>query len=439
MTTVLDKNHQRKVKYLKVRCSDYKEGCEWVGDLKDLHNHLDPDKGECGIICPFGCGKYSRSSKMRNHTCDCDKRMISCKRCGYYNTYTIVTENHDPICPRSSTAVTGSPEYLYNQAPIVFTIDDFSEKKRANVEWISPSLYTHKRGYKFRLNVHPNGYDTGKGSHLSVYAQLMKGEYDSDLVWPFEGDIRIELLNCKEDENHYSDTICYNRYNHTISWWHSYRLYIRWSATSLGHPRYFPHTDITPTTESGTKYLLSDYFKLRVSVAVYSTPSRSPTPALDWKAGSLDTTESVVGQFTISEYSKRKQFNNIYYSPPFTTSPRGYKFCLKVYANGYGSGKGSHVTITAVIMKGQHDRHLKWPFTGTILIEVLNWLEDKQHCKHTLSIDKNNKIDRVSKGQFGDDYGLYKFVSHSTLNLSNENTQYICEDCICVRALVTVS
>ena len=32
-----------------VRCSDYKEGCEWVGELRDLHDHLDPAKGRCGI------------------------------------------------------------------------------------------------------------------------------------------------------------------------------------------------------------------------------------------------------------------------------------------------------------------------------------------------------------------------------------------------------
>ena len=54
MNAVLDKNVQRKVKSLKVRCSDYMEGCEWVGELKDLHNHLDPAIGGCGTTCPFG-------------------------------------------------------------------------------------------------------------------------------------------------------------------------------------------------------------------------------------------------------------------------------------------------------------------------------------------------------------------------------------------------
>ena len=50
------------------------------------------------------------------------------------------------------------------------------------------------------------GYE-GSGTHLSVYAQLMRGEYDNELEWPFEGDIRVELLNWRADKNHHSDTI----------------------------------------------------------------------------------------------------------------------------------------------------------------------------------------------------------------------------------------
>ena len=34
----------------------------------------------------------------------------------------------------------------------------------------------------------PNGAGTGSGTHLSVYGQLMRGKYDNELEWPFEGD-----------------------------------------------------------------------------------------------------------------------------------------------------------------------------------------------------------------------------------------------------------
>ena len=421
--------------------------------------------------------------------------MISCENCGYYNTFTIVTDKHYPICPAWSpidcpnqhcpveglrrhqleqhlnecshqmmdcpylkefigcsvrlprrkmklhtlqqhnlvleetnqavaiTPATVSPQYLYNQPPMEFIISDFSEKKEANEEWNSSPFYTHNRGYKFRLNVCPNGVGRGSGTHLSVYAQLMSGKYDNELEWPFEGDIRVELLNWRADKNHHSDTASFNRYPDPDRKSTS-RVTDQETATGFGLSQFISHTDLAPTTN--TEYLRDDYLKLKVSAKVYSTPLLPLTPA--WQ-DSLSTTQSGA-QFTISEYSKRKQFDNQYFSPPFTTSPQGYRLCLRVDANG--SGKGSHLSTFAYIMKGQHDDHLQWPFTGTIIFELLNWLEDKGHYKMTLSIDTNNNFVKVTKGEFGNACGYAQFISQSSLN-SSTNPQYLYQDCIRVR------
>ena len=301
-----------------------------------------------------------------------------------------------------------------------FIFSDFSEKKEV---WYSSPFYTHSRGYKFRLEVYPNGYGTGSGTHLSVYAQLMRGEYDNKLEWPFEGDIRVELLNWRADKNHHSYTCYFNRYDDGTS---TYRLTNQETATGLGISQFISHTDLAPTTN--TEYLHDDYLKLRVSAIVYSTPLLPLT--LAWQ-DSLSTTQSGA-QFTLTEYSKRKQFDNRYYSPPFTTSPQGYRLCLNVCANGTVSGKGSHLSIFAYIMKGQHDDRLQWPFTGTIIIELLNWLEDKGHYKKTLPIDTNDRFVRVTKGEYGKNTGYGQFISQSSLN-SSTNPQYLYQDCIRVR------
>ena len=315
----------------------------------------------------------------------------------------------------------------YQAAPTEIIISDFSEKKEANKAWYSSPFYNH-HGYKFRLEVCPNGNGEGSGSHLSVFAQLMRGEYDNELEWPFEGDIRVELLNWRADKNHHSHTIDFNRYNDPDDTYSS-RVIDRETGTGYGNPQFISHTDLAPTTN--TEYLHDDYLKLRVSTIVYSTPLLPLTPA--WQ-DSLSTTQSGA-QFTISEYFKRKQFNNYYFSPPFTTSPQGYRLSIVVWANGYVSGKGSHLSIYAFIMKGQHDDRLQWPFTGTIIIELLNWLEDKGHYKETLSIDTNNSFTRVTEGEYGNNDGYEQFISQSTLN-SSTNTQYLYQDCIRVRVQV---
>ena len=431
---------------------------------------------------------------MREHSRrHCHKRMISCENCGYYNTFTIITEKHYPICPRSPidcpnqhcpveglrrhqleqhlnecshqlvdcpntgcsvqlprgemklhtlqqhnlvleetnqavaiTPATVSPQYLYNQAPMEFIISDFSEKKEANEVGYSSPFYTHNRGYKFRLNVYPNGTGRGRGSHLSVAAQLMRGEYDSELGWPFEGVIRVELLNWRADKNHHSHAINFNRYTDPDCTSTSHVTNQK-TAIDLGKLQFtVSHTYLAPTTN--TEYLRDDYLKLKVSVGVYSTPLLHLTPA--WQ-DSLSTTQPGA-QFTLTDYSKRKQFNNRYYSPPFTTSPQGYRLCLRVHTNGNDSGKGSHLSISVIIMKGQHDDRLRWPLTGTIIIELLNWLEDKGHYKRTFAIATNNNIVRVTKGEYGNSLGYDELISQSSLN-SSTNPQYLYQDCIRVR------
>ena len=107
-------------------------------------------------------------------------------------------------------------------------------------------------------------------------------------------------------------------------------------------------------------------------------------------------------------------------------------------ANGDGSGKGSHLSIYAYIMKGQHDDRLQWPFTGTIIIELLNWLEDKGHYKRTFSIIisiDNDNFGRVTEGEYGNATGRPQFISQSSLN-SSTNPQYLYQDCIRMRVQV---
>ena len=39
------------------------------------------------------------------------------------------------------------------------------------------------------------------------------------------------------------------------------------------------------------------------------------------------------------------------YSPPFYTSPHGYRMCIRTYLNGDGIGKGTHISVFFVLMR----------------------------------------------------------------------------------------
>ena len=71
--------------------------------------------------------------------------------------------------------------------PVDYYLFEFGYYKQANKKWMSKPFYTHPGGYKMCLNVFANGIGKGKNSHVSVFANVMKGSFDIDLAWPFLG------------------------------------------------------------------------------------------------------------------------------------------------------------------------------------------------------------------------------------------------------------
>ena len=64
------------------------------------------------------------------------------------------------------------------------------------------------------------------------------------------------------------------------------------------------------------------------------------------------------------------------YSAPFYTSRHGYKMCLRLYMDGDGSGKGTHLSFFLTLMRGEYDALLSWPFRQTVTLMLLD--QDKQ-------------------------------------------------------------
>lgn len=60
------------------------------------------------------------------------------------------------------------------------------------------------------------------------------------------------------------------------------------------------------------------------------------------------------------------------YSSPFYTSKQGYKMCARVYLNGDGSGKNTHISFFFCMMRGPYDALLPWPFQQKVTLLLLN-------------------------------------------------------------------
>ena len=52
------------------------------------------------------------------------------------------------------------------------------------------------------MTVYPNGDGSCRGTHLSVFIRLMKGENDHTLSFPINGIFKIQLLNWRQNNGH---------------------------------------------------------------------------------------------------------------------------------------------------------------------------------------------------------------------------------------------
>ncbi|NWX62372.1 TRAF1 factor, partial [Promerops cafer] len=68
------------------------------------------------------------------------------------------------------------------------------------------------------------------------------------------------------------------------------------------------------------------------------------------------------------------------YSPAFYTAKYGYKVCLRVYLNGDGAGRGTHMSLFFVVMKGDYDALLPWPFRHKVTFMLL----DQNNREHVI-------------------------------------------------------
>ena len=122
------------------------------------------------------------------------------------------------------------------------------------------------------------------------------------------------------------------------------------------------------------------------------------------------------------------------YSPPFYTGRNGYKMCIRAYLNGDGTGEGTHLSIFFVLMRGEYDPLLQWPFESKVSLILV----DQDHKKHLVQTFKPNAQSSSFKRPVSDmnvASGCPEFAELSIL----DNPSYVKEDVLYIKAIVDTS
>ena len=154
---------------------------------------------------------------------------------------------------------------------------------------------------------------------------------------------------------------------------------------------------------------------------------------------SLASTHNGAFLWRIPEIARRKRdaieerVTSIY-SPPFYTGRNGYKMCVRAYLNGDGMGYKTHLSLFFVLMKGEFDALLKWPFEYKVSLILV----DQNHRKHIVQTFKPT-VESSSFQRPVTDMNVASGCPQFAKLTALEDENYVKDDVIFIKCIIDTS
>ncbi|XP_055515745.1 TNF receptor-associated factor 1-like [Leucoraja erinacea] len=101
------------------------------------------------------------------------------------------------------TAKVTALESMTHCGVFIWRIPQIQERFQEAIDGTNPYLdssefYFSTYSYKMCLRIYLNGHEDWKGTHISLYYILLKGDYDALTQWPFKEKVKLALLNARD-------------------------------------------------------------------------------------------------------------------------------------------------------------------------------------------------------------------------------------------------
>ena len=113
-----------------------------------------------------------------------------------------------------------------------------------------------------------------------------------------------------------------------------------------------------------------------------------------------------------------------------------------VDANGDGTFKhtdmGIQMSVYTMIMPGEHDDKLAWPYTGTVTIEVENWETDRHHLQSKVWYSTVRALGYGNRPTGEEGNSTWVMASPAKRSVENGNMKhlYICSDILYLKVFL---
>uniref|UniRef100_A0A4W5JWE9 TNF receptor-associated factor n=1 Tax=Hucho hucho TaxID=62062 RepID=A0A4W5JWE9_9TELE len=396
-----DNAARREVENLSAVCIN--EGCTWKGNIKEYELSHE-EKCEYMIIpCP-SCKEQIRFNEQERHNeRECPERTLNCKYCKEPFHFKNI-KAHDEICPKYPMICEGC-----------------AKKKIPREKYVDHIKFCSK--FRTPCRFHVVGCDMSVSSciissELCSVGAALELQLHSEKTKVAELGRRCTDLEVKVGT--FENVVCV--LNREVE---------RFTTTmEAGNRQHRLDQDKIEALSNKVRQLERTVGLKDLTVAEMEGRLREMSA----------TTFDGVFVWRISDFTKKRQDAiagraPAMFSPAFYTSKYGYKMCLRIYLNGDGTGRGSHLSLFFVVMRGLSDALLKWPFNQKVTLMLLDQ-SSREHIIDAFRPDITSSSFQRPVSEMNIASGCPLFCPLSKLDAKNS---YIRDDIIFIKAIVDLT
>ncbi len=125
------------------------------------------------------------------------------------------------------------------------------------------------------------------------------------------------------------------------------------------------------------------------------------------------------------------------YSPPFYSSPTGYKMRARLYLHGDGNARRTHMSLFFLLMKGEHDALLTWPFGYKVTFCLFDQTGNNRHIIDSFRPDMKSNSFQRPKTEANIASGIPKFFPLPMIQ--QDDNPYVRDDTLFLKILVDLT
>ncbi|CAF3970859.1 unnamed protein product [Rotaria sordida] len=122
------------------------------------------------------------------------------------------------------------------------------------------------------------------------------------------------------------------------------------------------------------------------------------------------------------------------YSPLFYSSPTGYKMRARLYLNGDENARHTHISLFFVLMRGEYDAILKFPFNYKVTFCLYDQTPDQRHIIDSFRPDTKSNSFQRPRSEMNVASGIPKFCPLEVIQ--REGNSYVRDDTLFIKIMV---